>query len=266
MPTLLVEPGFSLHAASGSGAPTVRIDSAKLSLVVASARNVNISGSAAGPRVALLDTGLARAGQEMADFKDGRVQTISAEDAHGHGTAMTQVIEAVKPNARVYPVRVLSNGKKGKSYELLVGLAFALWSGQFDVISASVTTDAAGMCETSLGKSLDYLLAMARTNPNDAVPLLVAAAGNSPSKSSGYPAVLLDAVVVVAQQRDPSGSYVRADYNSTPPPGARVHEAYGGDPGDSLGDVTPTGSTTAQPQWGTSFAAAAVAGACIPEP
>lgn len=264
--SLLVEPGFQFRVASASTGPTVQLHPAKLGQVKASAPAVSSQDQAAGRRVALLDTGLARANQDMADFTGTKVRTVPSDDLHGHGTAMAEVIEAVNPRADIYAVRVLGQGRLGRSHEILVGFAFALWSEQFDLVSASVTTAAAGKCETSLGRSLDYLLAIARSNKAIQVPLVVAAAGNDASKSSAYPAVLLDTVVAVALQEDPpsSGTYVRARYNSKPPANARVEEAYGGDDKDSLGQVTPSGSNTAEPQWGSSYAAAAVAGAYLP--
>jgi len=129
----------------------------------------------------------------------------------------------------------------------------------FDVVNASLETATSGSCETSLGRSLNYLLSMCRAHSGHRLPVLVAAAGNDPNAPSRYPAILPGAVVAVAL--DASGN--RASFNTPPRGGATVQEAFGGTQTDPLGDITRPG----EPQedlWGTSFAAGIVTGAYLP--
>ncbi|MEV5107968.1 S8/S53 family peptidase [Streptomyces massasporeus] len=253
---LLWEPGYQFHSANqGDGSiPDNPFDAAELDRLVQSAPTVPTGRQASGHRVAVLDTGVRGASHDMLDFikcDNAGIRRTPAADPHGHGTAVATVIKSVQGNAEIHPVRVLNEKNKGQSYEVLAGLMYALWSGQYDLINASLTTDLSGPCATSVGRSVDYILRYCSAMAN--LPVLVAAAGNFGSKGAlcGYPARLPQAVVALAQ--DHTGQ--RAPYNCTPLNGAITEEAYGGS------ETRPLGHPSL---WGTSFAAGAISGAYLP--
>ncbi|WP_267880651.1 MULTISPECIES: S8/S53 family peptidase [unclassified Streptomyces] len=260
---LLWEPGFQLQATQGGSGIPDPFDAGKLSDLVNSKPNIPSTKRAAGHRVAVLDTGVRGVVTDMVDFLDcdqHGVRVAAADDPHGHGTAVAKVIEAVEGSAIIHPLRVLNKDKVGQSYEVLAGLMHALWSGQYDLINASLSTQLSESCDTSMGRSIDYTVRYC-TRAVD-TPVLVAAAGNGNGASSGYPARVPESVVALAL--DTQGAL--APYNSTPPQGATTESAYGGSDSDSLGDLNPmTGLTgPAASLWGTSFAAAVVSGAHLP--
>ncbi|MFF3400358.1 S8/S53 family peptidase [Streptomyces sp. NPDC002659] len=258
---LLWEPGYQFQSTHQGDAniPDHPFDAAELDQLVRSAPTVPTGSRARGHRVAVLDTGVRAADHDMLDFikcDNAGIRRTPAADPHGHGTAVATVIKAVQGNADIHPIRVLNEKNNGASYEVLAGLMYALWSGQYDLINASLTTNVSGPCATSVGRSIDYILRYCSAMAD--LPVLVAAAGNFGSGTlCGYPARLPQAVVALA--RDHTGE--RATYNSTPLEGAVTEEAYGGSKTRPLGHL-PHPATTSL--WGTSFAAGAVSGAYLP--
>ncbi|WP_181810980.1 S8/S53 family peptidase [Streptomyces ipomoeae] len=257
---LLWEPGYEFQSTHHAdvGIPDHPFDESELALLVQSTPAVPAANRARGHRVAVLDTGLRDAHGDMLDFVRcdyAGIKTTPTADPHGHGTAVATVIKAVCGAADIHPIRVLNDKNRGKSYEVLAGLIYALWSGAYDLINASLTTDAAGPCATSLGRSIDFILRYC--SEKSSLPVLVAAAGNfGRTAMCGYPARLPQAVVALAQ--DHTGQ--RAEYNSTPPDWAFTQEAYGGSKARPLGHFNHPAASL----WGTSFAAAAVSGAYLP--
>lgn len=199
---------------------------------------------------------------QMVDFTDsiskGVRGPIAADDLHGHGTAMAQVVTTVHANAEINAIRVLDQNNSARSYEVLAGLQYALFSDKFDCVLAALTTFVTTSCDVSLGQSVEWMLAY-RQNRTPPPPAVVAAAGNGGNGNpSGYPALIPSAVVAIAI--DATGK--PETYNSDPPAYAQTAEAYGGSTNDPVGDVThPDGSISGI--WGTSIAAAAIAGACL---
>nr|BFD95442.1 hypothetical protein KitaXyl93_68020 [Kitasatospora sp. Xyl93] len=262
---LLWEPGFQFRAAHGGGGIPDPFDPAKLLALRESAPTIADHRKAAGRTVAVLDTGIRGVGGTMLDFLDCDVhgpQLVAADDPHGHGTAVAKIIETIRGNAVINPVRVLDHRAEAKSYEVLAALMYTLFCGEYDLVNASLTTPVFGSSETALGRTIDFTLLACHANGVSPVPVLVAAAGNTRGKASGYPARVSEAVVVLA--KDEQGRPAR--YNSTPPEQAITEWAYGGSTTDSLGDLNSlTGLTGAGAQlWGTSFAAAVVSGAYLP--
>ena len=142
-------------------------------------------------------------------------------DGNGHGDAVSQIITALCPTADIFPLRVLGPiSGTGPSYQVLAGLSLALFSGDFDIVNASLTTGAAAhKCENTFGRSVEYLVRMGQANAKNQLPIVVAAAGNGNPNQSGYPGVLPGAVVGIALEADATGQLVRASYNSTTPLG-----------------------------------------------
>ncbi|MEU3049025.1 S8/S53 family peptidase [Streptomyces sp. NPDC006984] len=264
MPSLLWEPAYQFQAAAqgGSGPKVDPFNTGKLNDLTASAPAV--TSHAKGHRVALLDTGHKYATQQMIDFLDGDLRnptTRAAVDPHGHGTAVSMVLGAVNPRAIVHPLRVLNDKGKGRSHEILAGLTYAMWSGQYDLINASLTTIVSNPCDTTYGRSIDYLFRYCQANAIN-TPMLVAAAGNGNGSPSGYPARMHGAVVALATDQHKKAQ----PYNSRPPAHAVTESAYGGSASDPLGDLGPlTGITGAGASlWGTSLAAPVISGAYLP--
>lgn len=262
IPDLLCEPGFEVRAAAPAAPPTVA--RAAIAHIRANVPTIAATDRAAGSRVALLDTGDLNASNAMVDFTVSPPMRVTTDDENGHGTAVAAIITGLNASAHIYPVRVLGPTKNtGLSYQILPALEYALWSGAFDIVNASLTTTPPGMCEQTLGASIDYIVQLCRA-ANRALPVIVAAAGNEHAKNCGYPAVVPDAVVAVALDEDTSsrGTYVRASYNSILPIPVKDEEAYGGSSANPIGSVTASGATT--DLWGTSFAAAAITAAYLP--
>lgn len=262
MPELFCEPGYEYGAAAPVLGPHVQLDATGLQRLDSTAKSMSLAGVAVGNRVAVLDTGCRNSPNQMVDFRAGAPSRGPSDDDNGHGTAVAEVITSINANADLYPLRVLGSNGKGRSYEVLAGVAYALWSGEFDVINASLTSATASPCEHALGTSIDYILRTA-ANAGRREPMIVAAAGNQNGKRSGYPAVLPGAVVAMALEGDAIDGYTPAAYNSAPPLNANTQEAFGGSPTDPVGTVTPTGGSPG-PLYGTSFAAAGITGALVP--
>lgn len=262
LPELLWEPGFRFQAAGVNRTAGNPFNPTELAHLVTSAPLLASHQKALGTRVAVLDTGLRGQGQ-MLDFLDSArlgVRTISADDEHGHGTAVAAVIEKVSgTRAIIHPLRVLNKNCDGHSYEVFAGLTYALWSGAFHLINASLSAPVSGYCETTLGVSMEYLLRYCRANAGRSMPMLIAAAGNDPSKNSDYPATLDGAIVALAD--DAQGSL--AQYNSKAPQGAIIMRAYGASDTQPLGNLQSLTGINSK-LWGTSFAAAAITGAHVP--
>jgi hypothetical protein len=260
--SVICEPAHELTLATGGGhgaggqRPNVTIDPN----VAARAVSSQLPPTAAGRKVAVLDTGdLSGSRPTMVDFLKGQPddQAIS-DDLHGHGTAVAQLLREVNPNADVYIVRVVQNDLTS-TYELLCGLTYVMWPGLYDVVSVSLTQKMPGGCATMLGASLDMVLEICRRY-GKSVPTLVAAAGNSTSGHGfTYPAKLSGAVVVQAWDWQQNS----AGYNVTLPPTVQPAFASGGDGRQPFGTITRVGR---QPEklFGTSFAAAVVAAHILP--
>ncbi|MFG3053617.1 S8/S53 family peptidase [Kitasatospora sp. NPDC048239] len=266
---LIWEPGYRFRAAQGGSGNVQVLDQATLNQLAQSAPNIPQGEKAAGPRVAVLDTGVSGANTQMIDFLRCDVSSpkvVNPDDQHGHGTAVAQIIEAVPNNSVIHPIRALdvdpAGYASGRSYEVLSALLYALYSDSYDLINASFTTSVSSSCDSSLGNTIDYLVAYRRAHRLPG-PMLVAAAGNDYGAASGYPANVAGSVVALANTS--SGP---ATYNSTPPMSAITCWAYGGSDTHPLGDLTgrsPSGPTgEAAKLWGTSFAAAVVSGAYLP--
>jgi hypothetical protein len=267
MPQVICEPGYQFYGAQAGRGGQFQFASGKLTQLTGSVPA--IATKAAGLRVALLDSGLDPAsapanstGNQMIDFVGSFYNGVGgpgpATDPHGHGTAMAKIIDAMQPQADIHPIRVLNDQNTAESHEVLAGLQYALFLGQFDCVLASLSSPTATKCATSLGKSVDWMVEYCR-NQVKVLPPIIAAAGNETAKASGYPAKVPDAVVALAVD----GNGNDANYNSTPPPNATVLKAYGGDNTDFLGNIVHSDGTTTG-FYGTSMAAAAIAGAYLP--
>ncbi|MEU4522973.1 S8/S53 family peptidase [Amycolatopsis sp. NPDC024027] len=251
---VICEAGY--HFALGGGstasaeAPTVWIDPQ----MVAAATTGELPAPATGNRVALLDTGdIGGNKPTMVDLTGGQlIPDADADDLNGHGTAIASLIRAIAPKADVWPVRVV-DADLATSYQLLCGLAYALWSEQFDIVNVSLSAHTPGGCATMLGTSLEMILRLCRQN-GVRLPAMVAAAGNTlTGQSFGYPAKLPGALVVQAWDwsGNPSG------YNVSVPDTASSVYASGGEPGQPFGHIT-THDQAQHDIFGTSFAAAVV--------
>lgn len=238
--------GLSSAASGASGRPSVHIDPTAIAAVDTDA----VRGSATGSRVAVVDSGDILGKPQMSDFTGGLAGYMPAEDLVGHGTAVAEVIRQISPHADVSALRVV-NAQRGTSYELLCAMTYALWSGMFDVVNVSLSTQASNTCMSVLGGSLDMILDICRSNGAQ-LPQIVAAAGNiTTGQEFGYPASLPGCTVVKAW--DFKGELT--SYNVPVPPTHQPVHATGGDAVHAFGTIIDgTGKT--EPMYGTSFAAA----------
>jgi hypothetical protein len=244
------EPGHHFSLAGGGGPSAgggLGVTISQQTALSAKAAGLTLAQIATGNRVAVLDTGdTSGTRSTMVDMIGGACNAIAlAKDLDGHGTAVTMLIKTIRPAADVYAVRVV-DGSLSSSYELLCGLAYALWSDEFDVVNVSLAAKMSPGCATTLGGSLDLVLELCRQRGTP-LPRLVAAAGNT-GHSFGYPAQLPTAIVV--QANDWLGN--PAAYNIAVPTNVTPVFASGGDANMPFGKM-PSG-----PIYGTSFAAAVV--------
>jgi hypothetical protein len=267
LPDLLCEPGYEFETASGGSGPNVAIHQTGITRLRATAPAVSSADRVGGTRVAVLDTGAKGVSNDMVDFVSSAPAAKQSDDVNGHGTAVTEIITTLAPSADIYPVRVIGTAhtNKGPSYRVLAGLAYALWSGEFDIVNASLTTTSGHPCETSLGGSISYIARICHNQRPGTVPPIVAAAGNQSLQRSGYPALVPGAIVAMALEEDPAapGTYKRAAYNCKPPQPANEQEAFGGSRSDPIGTIS-VGARSGTPFYGTSFAAAAITAAYLP--
>jgi subtilisin family serine protease len=266
LPELVCEPGYLFRAAADAHGRIVSLDRGGLARMQSSSPRVGAYSQASGARVAVLDTGVMGSGNAMVDFTSGSAVSMSSTDNHGHGSAVAQIISALSPAADIHAVRVLGpTDNTGTSFNVLAGLAYTLWSGLFDIVNASLTSTTTSPCDHSFGRSITYIVRTCQARSPNAVPLIVAAAGNVPAKRSGYPAVVAGAIVAMALEEDPAvvGGFKRASYNSMPPQPANEQEAFGGSKTDPVGTLTTSTGAT-EPLYGTSFAAAAITAAHLP--
>lgn len=254
---LICEPGFQLRvataASSGASPVAVSIDPAK---ITATRKTL---GSGTLQRVAVIDSGDLPGQADMVDFLGGAQpppSPESADDQHGHGSSVAELIRALRPSADVEAVRIVDSGGVADSFDLFLALVYCLWPGTFDVVNVSLSQDVTGHCETWLGTTMVFLMDHCRQRGKGADTVLVAAAGNDPTMEAQYPALLPGAVVATAT--DWTGA--AALYNSTTRAAGisgSVVQAYGGVANDPFGTWSdPSGAT--REMWGTSFAAAVV--------
>lgn len=172
-------------------------------------------GSAAGVRIAVLDSGVAYedwtdasgvyarapdlAGVSFAagyDFVNG---DDHANDDQGHGTHVAGVIaasdgiRAIAPGAEVLPVKVLDASNRGTELALAEGIYFAV-DGGADVINMSLSFAPSYYPSPLLQSAVDYAI--------DRGVILVAASGNHGASAVAYPAAFREVISVGASQLD----------------------------------------------------------------
>lgn len=159
-----------------------------------------------GVIVAVLDTGVQRNHPALAgsftavaaDFIDGDNQPDDIfdgldndgddliDEAAGHGTHVAGIIHLTAPQAQIMPIRVLNSDGQGNIYSLAEAINFAAANGA-DVINLSL----------GLPKKSALLKDVIRQAARQGV-VVIAAAGNTGSKSKQYPAASQCALAVTA--------------------------------------------------------------------
>jgi len=170
-------------------------------------------GSAAGVRVAVLDTGVAYedhdgfalapdlAGVSFSDPYDFVNDDEHANDDHGHGTHVTGIIAstgpllAVAPEVGIIPIKVLGADNLGTEIGLAEGLLHATDSGA-DVINLSLSFAPAFFPSRFLQDAVDQASASGA--------VMVAAVGNHARPVVTYPAAFRDVIAVSASSLDPA--------------------------------------------------------------
>ena len=180
-----------------------------------SAMSLNLSagwGSAAGVRVAVLDTGVAYetrdgflaapdlAGVDFSNPYDFVNDDEHANDDNGHGTHVAGIIASTGPllavadGAGIIPIKVLGADNLGTELGLAEGLLHAAESGA-DVINLSLSFAPAFFPSRFLQDAVDQASASGA--------VLVAAVGNHNRNVVTYPAAFRDVIAVSASSLDP---------------------------------------------------------------
>ncbi len=168
----------------------------------------------AGSVVAVLDTGVSRThpalsgsllpGWDYVDDDASPEETRNgldddldglADESFGHGTFLSGLVLLVAPRARVLPMRVLDSDGRGNTFVVAQAVADAVTAGA-DVISLSFGTTV---------KPESTVLEDALKQARKAGVVVVAAAGNTGSKTEQFPAASHDVVAVGALSADGSG-------------------------------------------------------------
>lgn len=234
------EPGYGQYAAGSLG--------------LSCARQIS---RGAGTTVAVLDTGaqldhpelqLNFQGAARYDFVDDDTDPSerptgldsdgngAADEMLGHGTHVAGIVEAVAPEAKIMPLRVLDTEGYGNVFVIAEAISFAERNG----------ADVVNMSFGAAGRSDLLQEVIHRASMNGLV--VVAAAGNDPTSTAHYPAAGEDVVATTSVDRFGKKS-VFASY------GPWVDVAA---PGEGIKSAFPT-STEAYMS-GTSMAAPFVAG------
>jgi hypothetical protein len=264
LPELICEPSYLFSGTRGgaggpNATPQVHLDRERMTHLMGTLPQAKAPIS--HPCVALLDTGVdpeqnfGHQRVDMVDFIGADIHGVREgpwTDPNGHGTAMAQIIQFVNPNACIHPIRVLNGANQGECFEILIGLQYALYSGQFACVTACLAAPATFDCASSLGRSIEWMLGYTHRHAQVGVPMVIAAGGNDGTGShSQYLAQM--AGVIVARALDEHNQL--AAYNSEPPPNAITESVYGGTA------QQPIGTIGSDPLYGTSIAAAALTGA-----
>ena len=176
-------------------------------------------GSAAGVRVAVLDTGVAYEDHQDATGTYALAPDLAGvtflpgydlvnddahpNDDHGHGTHVTAIIaqdgelRAVAPGAEIIPIKVLGADNLGTELGLAEGLLLAAEGGA-DVINLSLSFAPSYFPSRFLQEAVD------RAGGDGA--LLVAAVGNHGGEVVTYPAAFRDVLAVAASSLSAAGS------------------------------------------------------------
>ena len=192
-----------------------------------------------GVTVAVLDTGVAA----HPDLRDNLLpgfdfvdNDTSTTDVHGHGTHVAGIVAAarngigvagVAPDARILPVKVLSDSGSGTTTGVANGIVWAVGNGA-DVINLSL----AGAASPSVSTAIAYAVS------RDVV--VVAAAGNGGLNGVTYwPGADPNAIGVASTDSSglPSSFSSRGSYVDVAAPGGSVWSTY---PGDGYASMSGT--------------------------
>lgn len=168
----------------------------------------------AGAIVAVLDTGVTRSHPALSgallpawdyvdddahpeEVRDGRDDDRDGEvdESFGHGTFISGLVRLVAPEAQILPLRVLDSDGRGSTFVVAQAIEDAVAAGA-DVISLSFGTTV---------KPDSDVLEDALKDAEKAGVVVVAAAGNTGSKTEQFPAASSDVVAVGALAEDGSG-------------------------------------------------------------
>jgi hypothetical protein len=215
-------------------------DSYASMLNVDDAHNNGVDGD--GVTVAVVDSGVEKSGI-ASEFEDLQVPAnVTETDQNGHGTAMTGIIRAIAPDAKVIAIRI-SDGYP-RMWKLMLGVSSASMEHTADIINISMGLDsiptACAQCGASspgLSSNLEYFLEdiSHKELGSNGAPLLVASTGNDGSSSDLSCPAKWDSTVAVGAI---NSNRLRSRFSTH---GASSHPAFlvmpGGDE-DAQGNVS----------------------------
>lgn len=187
--------------------------------------------SGAGVTIAILDTGYDESHEDVTGKVAG-THDLTGEgihDGHGHGTWTASIaaattnnaagIAGTAPDASLLIVKVLDNGGSGSWSQVADGITWAAQNGA-DIISMSL----GGKCRGGPFSGCNTLEA-AVNFAWQAGALLVAAAGNSGTSGTEYPAKFANVIAVAASDADDQRASF-SNYGDVAAPGVNVLGAF----------------------------------------
>lgn len=210
--------------------------------------------------VALIDTGDQYASAQLTFSPYAGPRRGAPDDDHGHGTATGSILRFAAGGGYVDSYRVFApNDLRAESGVVLNALSAAINSTRVQVVCfpqrAEIAIDDRGHQGT-----LEWILGQ-KVAEGQRTPVIVCAAGNDgPYAEMSYPAVAPGVVVSVGLD----GAGEPASYNCPAPPHCSPHviEAFGGVEADPAVVLRRAGDRD-RPCYGSSFAAATIAGAIL---
>ena len=213
-----------------------------------------------GITVAVLDTGIDLDHEDLMDNLVEGYDLINeggnGDDDHGHGTHVAGIIAAVggngvgvagiAPRAHLMPVKVMASDGKGSFDNIIIGMRYAMDSGQVQIMNLSLSSY---YYSSLLEKQIE--------EAESAGILIISSAGNEGSDAPSYPAAFEETLSVAALSQDESAVYSKganlasySNYGDTISLGAPGSSLYSTIRGGGYGYMS-----------GTSMASPVVAGA-----
>jgi formylglycine-generating enzyme required for sulfatase activity len=154
-------------------------------------------------RVVILDTGITKSVRDRCAIKESAVNGLSCGDNYGHGTAVTELILALAPKARIESVKVIDSATSGNNiWNLLSGLT-DLYRKSDRLVNVSL-----GVKPSFMG-TLDHSSASFETTLTNVIKsaasqkcFVISAAGNDGCRRLRWPSAAPDALAVGAHNKE----------------------------------------------------------------
>ena len=184
--------------------------------------------------VAVLDTGIAKDNQDLADRVVAEVNfadSPTSDDLYGHGTHMAGTIIAIAPECRLMNVKVADDRGRCESSVVARGIIWAADQGA-QIINVSLSMRAS----PELSEAINYAWSRGA--------IIVAAAGNKGQSEPSYPGYYADCLAVAGTNQNDSLALLSSygDWVDVAAPGFNIYSEL---PGNQYGYKTGTSSAGA---------------------